>query len=77
VVEPSEGNVCFYILIGRRGIVTTNPVEQFNNIMLEARELPITDALLILMNKITNLTARNCYYSEQEDTRMDFSWRYG
>ena len=45
-----------FILIGRRGIVTTNPVEQFNNVMLEARESPITDALLMLMNKIADLT---------------------
>ena len=43
-----------FILVGRRGIVTTNSVEQFNRVMLEARESPITDALLILLNKIGN-----------------------
>ena len=43
-----------FILIGRRGIVTTNSVEQFNRVMLEARESPITDALLILLKKIDN-----------------------
>jgi len=45
-----------FILIGRRGIVTTNSVEQFNRVMLESRESPITDALLIFLNKIGNTT---------------------
>ena len=40
-----------YLLPGRRGIVTTNPVEQFNRTMLEARQAPIADALLMLLNK--------------------------
>ena len=46
-----------YILIERRNIVTTNPVEQFNNTMLEARESPISDALLMLMKKSAQATA--------------------
>ena len=46
-----------YIFIGRRNIVTTNPVEQFNNTMLEARESPISNALIMLMNKSVQLTA--------------------
>lgn len=41
-----------HILCGRRGIVTTNPVEQFNNTMLQARAAPISDALLMLINKM-------------------------
>lgn len=41
-----------HILRGRRGIVTTNPVEQFNNTMLQARAAPISDALLMLINKM-------------------------
>ena len=31
--------------------MTTNPVEQFNRTMLEARQAPIADALLMLLNK--------------------------
>ena len=41
-----------HILCGRRGILTTNPVEQFNNTMLQARAAPISDALLMLINKM-------------------------
>ena len=51
-----KGMFASYLLIGRRGIVTTNAVEQFNNVMLEARESPISDALLMLMNKSAEQT---------------------
>ena len=47
-----------YLLVGRKGIVTTNAVEQFNNVMLEAREAPISHALLMLMNKSAEQTVR-------------------
>jgi len=45
-----------YILLVRRSIVTTNPVEQFNRVMLEARGAPITEALLMLLCKIGKTT---------------------
>ena len=51
-----QGMFASYLLIGRRGIVTTNAVEQFNNVMLETRESPISDALLMLMNKSAQQT---------------------
>ena len=53
-----RGMFASYLLVGRRGIVTTNAVEQFNNVMLEARESPISDALLMLMNKSAKQTVR-------------------
>lgn len=46
-----------YLLPGRRGIVTTNPVEQYNRTMLEARQAPIADALLMLLNKTGEQTS--------------------
>ena len=51
-----KGMFASYLLVGRRGIVTTNAVEQFNNVMLEAREAPISDALLMLMNESAEQT---------------------
>ena len=53
-----RGMFASYLLVGRRGIVTTNAVEQFNNVMLEVRESPISDALLMLMNKSAEQTVR-------------------
>ena len=43
-----------YLVFGRRGIVTSNSVEQHNNTILEARCAPIPDALLMLLNKLQN-----------------------
>jgi len=51
MVTRSKENIFLKILIGRKGLVTTNSVEQFNRVMLEARESPITDALLILLKQ--------------------------
>ena len=51
-----EHSFATYLLLGRRGIVTSNPVEQFNNTIREARSAPISDALLMLLNQIAEQT---------------------
>ena len=47
-----------HLMLGRRGIVTSNPVEQYNGTMLPARESPIAEGLLMLANRIAEQTAQ-------------------
>ena len=55
-LHERESSFATYLLLGRRGIVTSNPVEQFNNTIREARSAPISDALLMLLNQIAEQT---------------------
>ena len=55
-----------YLNPGRRGCVTSNPVEQFNNVLVDIRKMPAHTAVLALLEDMSVKTVKRYNNASKE-----------